>query len=45
VLFSEFVVDLAAQRFRFEKKHTALASTRRAYRAREHAAQRLQVVA
>jgi hypothetical protein len=35
VLFSEFVVDLAAQRFRFEKKHTALASTRRAYRAHE----------
>jgi hypothetical protein len=31
LLFSELVVDPAAQRFRFQKKHRAVASTRRAY--------------
>jgi hypothetical protein len=31
-LFTEFVVDPAAHRFRFQRKHQAIASTRRAYR-------------
>lgn len=34
-LFAEFIVDPAAQRYRFLKKHRALASTRRAYRDHE----------
>jgi hypothetical protein len=34
-LFTEFIVDPAAQRFRFQKKHRAVASTRRAYRDHE----------
>lgn len=32
VLFNEFVVDPASPRFRFQKKHRAVATTRRAYR-------------
>jgi hypothetical protein len=35
VLFSEFVVDPAAQRFRFRKKHQAVVSARRAYKQHE----------
>jgi hypothetical protein len=35
VLFAELVVDPTAQRFRFEKKHRAVASTRRAYRVHD----------
>lgn len=32
LVFSELLLDPAAQRFRFEKKHRAVGSTRRAYR-------------
>jgi hypothetical protein len=35
LLFTELVVDPTALRFRFEKKHRAVASTRRAYRAHD----------
>lgn len=35
LLFSELVVDPTSPRFRFEKKHRAVASARRAYRAHE----------
>jgi hypothetical protein len=34
-LFAELVVDPASPRFRFQKKHRAVASTRRAYRAHQ----------
>lgn len=35
LLFSELVVDPASARFRFQKKHRAVASTRRAYKAHD----------